>query len=113
MYNETVDDLVVCIWKLAHCAEIGNKTDAAVDYEVLSWLMQAIPDIGTNFAKQSSRLIRTRVCHTYLKLAEPTIPSSMVQPPFGKSINAVHFHPQHQCKGKKKSTTGSCQDCTQ
>ena len=42
--HETIDALIDCIYQLAHCALMGDGSDAAVEFEAQYRMICAIPD---------------------------------------------------------------------
>ena len=50
--DETIDALIDCIHQLAHCALIGDESDAAVEFEIQHRPIHAIPDDDTDLWKE-------------------------------------------------------------
>ena len=50
--KESIDELVDCIHQLACRAQIGNGSDAAIEFEVQHRLIWAIPDADIELCKQ-------------------------------------------------------------
>ena len=70
--NETTDALIDCICQLACCALIGDGSDAAVEFEVQSRLILAIPDGDIELWKELLKVSQDKsvshlleICHTY------------------------------------------------
>ena len=71
--DETIDELVNRICKLAWRAQISNGSDAAIEFKVQCRLIRAIPDADIELANNSWRSAMTRGYHTCLRSAEPTM----------------------------------------
>ena len=89
--DETIDALVDCICQLAHCAQIGDGSDAAVEFEVQCRLICAIPDGNIELWKELLKVSQDKgvshlleICYTYYAVEYDA--AAMCA---GKTINVV------------------------
>ena len=89
--DETVDALIGHIHQPAHCALIGDGSDAAVEFEVQCRLICAIPDGDIELWKELFKVSQDKgvshlleICHIYY-----VIKSGAATMCAGKTINAV------------------------
>ena len=110
--DETIDALIDCICQLAHCAQIGDGSDAAVEHEVQCRLICAIPDGNIELWKALLKVSQDKgvshlleICHTYY-----AIKSEAAAMCASKTINAVQK--SHWPQKQLQKYPSQCKNCT-
>ena len=111
--DESVDKLVDRICQLACWAQIGNSSNATIEFKVQCRLIQAIPDadielqkelLKVNCNKKVSDLLEISCMYYAVELGMAVMCAS-------KDIDALHQDHQPQ-KSKLKKCTQQCPNCT-
>ena len=94
--DESIDELVDQICQLTHRAQIGNGSDAAIEFEVQCRLIRAIPDDNIELCKQLLKVSHDKkvphlleICRTYC-----TVESGVAAMCAGHAVHSVH----HTCQ---------------
>ena len=111
--DESIDELVDCICQLACRAQIGDGSDAAIEFEVQHRLIQVIPDANFKLHKQllkvscDKRVLHLlEICRTYY-----TVESGAAAMRAGYVVHAVcHTCQTHDPKLLTSYTP--CPNCT-
>ena len=111
--DESINELVDQICQLACRAQIGNGSDAAIEFEVQCRLIQAIPDTNIELCKQLLKVSHDKrvshlleICRTYY-----TVESGVAAMCAGHVVHAVcHTYQTHDPKPLTSYTL--CPNCT-
>ena len=109
--DESIDELVNWICKLAHRAQIGNGSDAAIEFEVQCRLIRVIPDADIELCKQLLKVSCDKrvshlleICRTYY-----AVESGVAAMCVGHVVHAVC----HACQTHGLLTSYTpCPNCT-
>ena len=111
--DESINELIDRIHQLTHHVQIGNGSDAAIEFEVQCRLIQAIPDADIKLWKELLKLSHEKkvshlleISHTYY-----AIESGAAAMCAGKAIHALCQGCQPQ-KNKPQKSTSQCPNCT-
>ena len=77
--DESVNELIDRICQLAHHAQIGNDSNAAIEFEVQCRLIGAIPDADIKLWKELLNVNHQKRCHIYWRLVIHITPLSLEQ----------------------------------
>ena len=111
--DKSIDELVNQICQLAQRAQIGNGSDAAIEFKVQFRLIKAIPDANIELHKQLLKVSCNKrvshlleICRTYY-----TVESGVAAMRAGHVVHAVHH--AHQTHDPKPLTSYTlCPNCT-
>ena len=111
--DESINELVDQIHQLAHRAQIGNGSDAAIEFKVQCRLIRAIPDANIELHKQllkvscDKRVLHLlEICRTYY-----TVKSGVAVMCVGHGVHAIcHTHQTHDPRLLTSYTP--CPNCT-
>ncbi len=112
--DETVEELVDRIRQLAQLANIGDGSDAAIEFEVQRRLIRAIPDSDIELRKEMLKLDKTKGVNDLLDIARTYYAVEAGAKHLNKSteIDAVRTYNRKGFKPKQHSGTFDCGNCT-
>ena len=111
--DESINELVDWICQLAHRAQIGNGSDAAIEFEDQCRLIQAIPDADIELHKQLLKVSHDKRVSHLLEIYRTyyTVESEAAAMCVGHVVHAVcHAHQTHDPKPLTSYTP--CPNCT-
>ena len=111
--DKSVNELIDRIWQLAHHAQIGNGSDAAIELEVQCRLIQAIPDTNIKLQKELLKVNYDKKVSDLLEISHMyyAIESGVAAMCTGKAIHTLCQGHQPQ-KNKPQKFTPQCPNCT-
>ena len=111
--DESIDELIDRICQLAHCAQIGNGSDATIEFEVQGRLIRVIPDANIKLQKELLKMNCDKKVSDLLEISHTyyAIESGVAAMCASKAIHALHQGHQPQ-KSKQEKCTPQCPNCT-
>ena len=111
--DKSINEVVDWIWQLAHMAQIGNGSDAAIEFKIQCRMIWAIPDTDIELCKQLLKVSHDKrvshlleICRTYY-----TVESSAAAMCVGHVVHDVcNTHQTHDPKLLTSYTM--CPNCT-
>ena len=111
--DKSINELVDRIHQLACCAQIGNGSDAAIEFKVQHRLILAIPDADIELWKELLKVNCDQKLSNLLEISCTyyAIESGVAVMCAGKAIHALHQGHQPQ-KSKPQRSIPECPNCT-
>ena len=111
--DESVDKLIGRICQLTHHAQIGNGSDAAIEFEVQCRLIWAIPDANIELWKELLKVNHDKKISHLLEISCTyyAIESRAAVMCAGKAIHPLHQGHQPK-RNKPQKCTPQCTNCT-
>ena len=75
--DKSINELVDRICQLTCCAQIGNSSNATIEFEVQCRLIRAIPDADIELWKELLKVSHKKRCHIYWRLVICIMPLSL------------------------------------